>query len=304
MDTTSPSAGIPAGSVVVGLDGSPAEDRALAWAVDQAVAEQRPLVLVHAVGPSSTMWLDPAGIDYRDDVASLRATAHRLLADARTAVHYRAVGLEIHEVVRVADPSDLLVELSQQAVVVVLGSRGRGPVRSLVLGSVGMGVTRRAACPVVVHRPSNPGLVRNGVVAGVDGSARSLPVLEFAHRQAALRDLPLTVVHCLQDLPDGRVEPEPVDPRSAEADAQRLVVAEALAGLAERYPEVRSRVELVRGPADAALVALAERANLLVVGAHAGSAVTAAVFGSVSATVVARSGCPVAVVPQTELATR
>ena len=56
---------------------------------------------------------------------------------------------------------------------VVLGSRGRGPMRTLLLRSVGVAVTKHAECPVVVVRPGNRGLVRNGVLVGADGSEHS-----------------------------------------------------------------------------------------------------------------------------------
>ena len=97
------------------------------------------------------------------------------------------------------DPREQLLELSKRAALVVVGSRGRGKVRSLLLGSVGVALVRHSACPVVIHRPWNPGMVRNGIVVGADGSEESRSVLEFAYQQAALRNLPLTVLHCFPD---------------------------------------------------------------------------------------------------------
>jgi nucleotide-binding universal stress UspA family protein len=243
------------------------------------------------------MWLDQAGVDHRTAVESMRTAAQEMLAAARAIVVAEAPDLDVHEVVRVADPRDALLGLSEHASMIVLGSRGRGPVRSLLLGSVGVAVTRHAACPVVIHRPGSAGRVRHGVAVGVDGSDRMGTVLDFAYRQAALRDLPLTVVHCFWDVPTASTDTRLVDPRSAEVEEQRMVVAESVAGMAEKYPEVRVRTELARGLPDASLVQVAERMNLLVVGAHHGGAASAVLFGSVSTSVVEHATCPVAVVP-------
>ena len=133
----------------------------------------------------------------------------------------------------------------------MLGSRGRGPALSHLLGSVGLSVVRHAACPVVVHRPGHPGRVRDGVVVAVDATEDSIPVLEFAFRQASLRRLPIRVLHYALDprpallgVADGGGLPEP-----GEWDV--LGLAEAMAGLGERYPDVHSSVRTAPGVARA-----------------------------------------------------
>ena len=83
----------------------------------------------------------------------------------------------------------------------MLGSRGRGPLRTALLGSVSASVARRAHCPVVVCRPPEPEPSASiGVIVGADGRDGSQPVLEFAFAQASLRALPLTVMHCFWDV--------------------------------------------------------------------------------------------------------
>ncbi len=159
---------------------------------------------------------------------------------------------------------------------------------SLLLGSVGVAVTRHASCPTVVVRPGHRGIVRHGVLAGIDGTERSLVPLEFAYLQASLRGLPLTVLHCPQDLP----------PR--DDDESRLVVSETMSGLGEKYPDVRARVELARGPADSSLVRAAQRMDLVVLGVDhgAGHATLGTMLsGSVSMSVLEHATCPVALVP-------
>lgn len=284
---------IPAGTIVVGLDGSPSAERALEWAVDQALRESRQLTLAHGVDPSGSVWVDPAGIDHRAVLEALHDDAKVVLGHAREQIAHRAPGLVVHEVVQLSDARVTLLELSERAAMVVVGSRGRGPIKSLLLGSVSLAVSREARCPVVVVRPGHPGVVRNGVLVGADGTDRSLPTLEFAYRQASLHQLPLTIMHCFWDARPG-TEEEPV------ASDVRLVLAESLAGLGEKFPDVRARTELVRGMADERLVRASQRMDLVVVGAHHGGTLTTLLYGSIANAVLEHATCPVAIVPESE----
>jgi nucleotide-binding universal stress UspA family protein len=286
------------GTVVVGVDGSDSAGRAIDWAIDQAVAEHRSITLAHAVVGPVAVWHDRNGDDHRVGLENERTEAQRVLEEARAEVARRAPGLEVHEVQRVVDPRDLLLELSDGAAMVVLGSRGRGPVRSLLLGSVGVAVTRHAKCPVVVMRPGNPGLVRQGVVVGADGTELSVATLEFAYRQASLRRLPLTVLHCVWDA-EAATAGSHIVAEGAGLEEQRMLLAESMSGMTEKFPDVHVRSEIARGMPDDCLVRLGERMNLVVVGAHHGGAASSVLFGSVAASVVEHATCPVAVVPLT-----
>lgn len=276
--------GVPAGTVVVGVDGSASARTALCWATDQAITERRPLTLVCA--ESSV-----------DD-----GVGQSVLEQARMEVSSQPAELEVHELLIVADPREALLQLSRQAALVVVGSRGRGPVRRLLLGSVGVAVTRHASCPVIVVRPGHPGLVRHGVLVGVDGGETSRAVLDFAFRQASFRGLPLTVLHTFVDAPAygaaaGIPVPVVVEPLS-ELEEERLLLAECMSGLQEKYPDVRVRTELARGLPAERLLQEAPRMNLVVVGSHPGaSAASHLLRGSVAMTVVEHATCPVALVP-------
>lgn len=257
MDGLTSRYGVPAGTIAVGVDGSAGSQVALHAAVAAAVAEHRPLTLVHAGGTTPS--------------------EERI---ARDAVEQGAPGTEVHLVRQAMDPSDLLVEMSEHAAMLVVGSRGRGPTRSLLLGSVSLAVTRRAHCPVLVVRPHHPGVVREGVLVGVDGAAESSPTLEFAFQQASLRRQPLTALHVVEHAVD--------DP-----EEHALLVGEAMAGLRERYPDVPVRVAVGHGHPDNALLAAADRMDLLVVGSHHGGLT----HRSIASAVVERARCPVAVIP-------
>ena len=283
------------GRIVVGVDGSAHAGRALRWAVDQALLEHRGLTLVHVISPSDAALLAPDSDD-RPGADDLPQANREVVARAHEVVARRAPDLDVTEIVRVGDAREVLIEASRGAAMVVLGSRGRGRWRSLLLGSVSAAVSQHAACPVIVHRPGNPGIVRNGVLVGVDESERSLPVLEFAFRTAAQRDLPLTVLNCYSEVlvPAGPVVT--VLP-PADVEDQRRGLAEVVAGFTEHYPEVRTQIEVSRGVPAIDLAHRAEKMNLLVVGAHHGGVAGAVLFGSVSTGALEHATCPVAVVP-------
>jgi len=288
---------IVAGTIVVGVDSSDSSMRALSWAVEQAEVEHRALTLVHAVGAVTPAYTDLATVYPEEARIALHDDGRKVLSVARSAIERIAPDLEVHEVFRLEDPRSVLLEMSRHAAMVVLGSRGRGKIRSLLLGSVGVALVKHAQCPVVVHRPANPGVVRNGIVVGADGSEESLAVLEFAYREASLRDLPLTVVHCFSDLMSGISAPVAVGPVPVDLESERLLLAESMAGMTEKFPEVNVRTSLARGLPQEVLVGLGERMNLIVVGAHQASRVSRMLFGSVSVAVVEHASCPVAVVP-------
>jgi nucleotide-binding universal stress UspA family protein len=264
------------GTVVVGVDGSASSSRALTWAIKQAVAEHRPLTLAHTA---------------RD------AAGSTVLADARARVQAVAPDLEVHEVFEIADPRAVLLRLSADAAVLVVGSRGRGKVRSLLLGSVSIALVRHAHCPVVVIRPGRVGTVRNGVLVGIDATELSQPVLEFSYRQASLHDLPLTVLHTWWDIMAGTTGAylASLDPRDVEAE--HVSLAEAMAGMTEKYPDVHVTTHVGPGIPEDGLVGLGERMDLIVVGAHQQGPLRRAFAGSVSVDVVERATGPVAIVP-------
>ncbi len=278
---------VPPGTVVVGVDGSPSAHTALRWAIDQAVAEKRPLTLVFA------------------EPSSEGGEGQSILTEASAEVSRRAPAVEVHQVLVVADPREVLLQLSRQASLVVLGSRGRGPVRRLLLGSVGVAVTRHAACSVVVVRPGNVGLVRHGVLVGVDGSETSRGVLEFAFHHASLHGLALTVLHTFVDSivygsTDGVAVPFLVNARANDLEEERLLLAESMSGMQEKYPDVRVRTELARGLPAERLLQEDTRMNLIVVGSHVSGSASELLHGSVAMTVVEHATCPVALVPVDE----
>lgn len=306
-----PTADLPTGAVVVGIDGSHDADLALAWAARQCLLLRRPLALVHAYRLVGSVWLDQAGIDSREVLDAVGDDACTLLQDARGRVLADHPDLEVVLLMRADDPRSMLEDLSRHASLLVLGSRGRGPVASLLLGSVSVAVARHAHCPVVVVRPGaavrRPGRAgrgahpddrpRGGVLVGVDGTPGSLAVVEFGYQQAALRGLPLEVLHCVWDVratAAGLHRAPAEDPEVADV---RALLSEAVAGLAERHPGVDVTLTVAYGLADDEIVAASRGRDLTVVGYRPGSPVRSLLLGSVAPAVLEHADGAVAVVP-------
>jgi nucleotide-binding universal stress UspA family protein len=290
--STSP---IATGAVVVGTDGSGHADRAVEWAADVATAEHRALVVVHAIHTASG-WLLPPMVDVGGLNDAIAQEAEAMVEHTKQRLEQRHPGLAVTSVLTHDDPRDVLIELSRHAHLMVVGSRGHGPARRLVLGSVSSALVRHTHCPLVVIPASPREPAGNEVVVGVGGTSASRATLELAFRAASWREAPLRVVHCFLEpsVSDGQALVAPA--HSAYLD-ERLLVSESLAGLREKYPDVAVTVELDRALMDDVLLELTPTAGLVVVGSEEHNAVTDFVIGSVATTLIENGRCPVAVVP-------
>ncbi|HEY5247420.1 MAG TPA: universal stress protein [Dermatophilaceae bacterium] len=140
---------------VVGVDGSAESLEALRWAVTEARAHQGGdvrAVLVWTVpyqGLATSMTPEPYGLP---EVTTLEEQARSRLASAIDGVGDTSP-VVVHPEVREGQAAGVLLELSREADLVVVGSRGHGGFTSLLLGSVSAQVVRHAHCSVVVVRP-------------------------------------------------------------------------------------------------------------------------------------------------------
>ena len=139
-----------------------------------------------------------------------------------------------------------------------------------------------------------------GIVVGVDGSGHSQRALEWAMKEAAVRETPLTVmtVHQLIKGYFGGNVVFPGDPALAEK-ARQLVQAEVdetLGKLGSQRPETVT-VRALSGSAVEELVNAGKDADLLVVGSRGAGGFTQMLLGSVSSLVVQHATCPVVIIP-------
>ncbi|HEX2247551.1 MAG TPA: universal stress protein, partial [Arthrobacter sp.] len=138
--------GTPRG-IVVGVDGSDQSHCALVWAAQEAQKRRTPLHVITAytvpVFAASSM---DAGYATLDD-AVIREGAEAVLQQAVEKLDN--YGIEVHATVETGDAAGVLLELSEEAELVVVGTRGRGGFMGRLLGSVSSAVPAHARCPSV-----------------------------------------------------------------------------------------------------------------------------------------------------------
>ena len=284
------------GPVVVGVDGSAGAREALVWAMAEATRWDAPLRVVSAF-PVEVYWADPhlldqQGIDAVRDDTDARVRA--LVDEVASGVADRPAAMDV--AVRPGPATRQLLAAAEDADLLVVGSRGRGSVRSTLLGSVALHTVTHARCPVVVVHPRADAVGRTArrVVVGLDGSDGSRVALAEAVTEAGRLGAEVTAVAAWSA-------------RNYWSDAYDVLLThrdrlreEARRGAEAIVAEVGARVPIrtlaVEGPAGEVLVREAESAALLVVGGRGRGAVRGVLLGSVALHCVIHAACPVMVV--------
>ncbi|GAB3490086.1 universal stress protein [Amycolatopsis cihanbeyliensis] len=151
LDTAPPEQG----PVVVGVDGSPGSDAAVEFAFEAAASRGVPLVAVHTwndIALGETWALAPLGLDYQQITEDERRLLAERLAGWRA--KYPDVELEQHTIKD--RPVRGLLNEADGAQLIVVGSRGLGGFRGMLLGSTSQALLHHSTCPVAVVRPHRP----------------------------------------------------------------------------------------------------------------------------------------------------
>ena len=139
--------------IVVGVDGSPQSRRALRWAAQEARLRGAHLSVIHAytlphLGAEQTLTTDV--------ITRIQREAQDLLENEVDELGELATGLEVSCAAAEGAPAEILLDAAGEADLLVVGSRGRGGLTALLLGSVSQQCAHHATCPVVIV-PAEPG---------------------------------------------------------------------------------------------------------------------------------------------------
>ena len=285
----------PRSRVVVGVDGTSAGLRAVAFAATEAERRGAELLLVHAHHfPAMPNPPFPA-IDYERVRDHGRIALETAETHARLACHAG----QVETLLIPGRAARTLVAQSEGADLLVVGRRERKTIHAMG-GSTSNAVAARAHCPVVCVNPSWTEQHDGRVVVGVDGSPGGRDALAYAFEYASTHHLRLAVLRSwelpvfLRALP-----PSSPDEAAQWKEQAELALAEDLAGWRSDFPDVDvlPHVEHSFNAADS-LITHSKRSRLLVIGARGAGGVPGLHLGWTAHAVLSYAECPVAIVPR------
>jgi nucleotide-binding universal stress UspA family protein len=281
--------------VVVGVDGSTANDAAIRWAADEATKQGCPLEILTIVDEnySTSPYVT---------ITEVNKVADSILAGAAALARQRQPGIEVMTEKRFGHASRALRSAGRGARMLVLGRRGRGRFARMLLGSVSSSVGTHAETPTaVIPAQWTASEAADAVVVGIDGSPSSTAALMYA-AGLAVRDMSeLRVTHVWG--PESLFTAESVMAYGGLAawrkEADEFLTM-SIAPVRAQFPELKVVEVLHQGQPVHSLTdqATADRARALVVGAHPAPRVAAQLVGSTTHGVLYYADCPVIVVPE------
>lgn len=287
------------GRIVVGVDGSGGGADALRWAAREGTVRDWSVTALLAWGLLDQHRLTPGeAYDPHYDEAQAAAALDRYVEVALGSTI--AAQIEDRTVVCDLAPAALL-DASASADLLVVGARGLGGFRGLLVGSVSEKCLHHTRCPIVVVRGVAHEADRIGrVVVGIDGSGTATRALHWAMDEARAHQASVEVVYSspLPYVAGGAVVVPNFDMAAIEVEAHRMVDEIVDAVNPSGLPSPVTRTVTTGGPA-ASILQAAESADLVVVGSRGRGGLKGLLLGSVSRQVVHHSPCPVLVVPPT-----
>jgi nucleotide-binding universal stress UspA family protein len=288
-------------SIVVGIDDSTGSLAAMLWAASEARAPGAPLCFVHAypdlTSPPVRGFIAPED-DLRAESVDILERGEKELSESGW--H----GEPPRRIIRKGNPDKVFREIADQARIVVVGRRGSGGFKDLLIGSAAYAVAEHARVPTVIvpERWTPAGGIGKRVVLGIDHTTGP-GAIDFAFGAAAQSGQPLEIVHvCTYPVyPWVGWSYPTVVVRSAglgdeRVETERRWMAEQIAGCTEQYPDVLVEQVVRQGSAPGELLGESSEASLLVVGGKDHGTVHSVLIGSVARTLMHQATCPLAVV--------
>lgn len=295
--------------VLVGIDGSANAETAMWWAVDIAVATNRPLRLLTCYSLPVMVGLGAAAgymgpMLTSEEIREIDAANRKVLEDLKAKVAAAQPGLSIELFIDQGSPATAILKASEDAAMIVMGTRGVGSTHALVLGSVSYAVAHRAKCPVVLVPESAERTAGGRIVIGVDGSKNSTRAANWGLHFAEAMKRPVELVAAWQ-YPYAAMSPEigmVMGPdieelrQAMKRDAHKLVEQVRMHLSVEEHSHVSITTDTVEGSATEALIDHSRANDVLVVGSRSRSVLAAALLGGTTLALAHRSKCPVAIV--------
>ncbi|RYV50934.1 universal stress protein [Pengzhenrongella frigida] len=271
------------GPVVIALDGSPHSEQTLDWGLAEATRRHAEVLLVR-VFELPREFAEWSWYPLIDEDLGFETVAKEYLAELRTRERQRHPDLTIDSREPHGAEVPELRRLSETAQLLVIGAAGHG--RRPRVGSVSGHLAAHARCPVAVVRaaPADPAAP---VVVGVDGSPESVAAARTAAGAAALRQVPLVVLHARPVVASAFGRGAPVlatlpESYAAPTDPTQKAAQEIVDRLGVEHPTADIRLEVVADDPVHALVDASRRAQLVVVGSRGLGAFRGMLLGSVS----------------------
>lgn len=271
--------------IIIGVDGSEQSRVALAWGLARATERGAAVELLHVADDSFLS----------ESVAFLSEAqeASQQMLDSECA-YAKSLGFEgeIRGTAVVGHPIAEVEEASKRADLIVLGAHNGGRFAGSFFGTRAVKVAAVAHCPVAVIPQTEP-VPGAGIVVGVDGSDAAKRAIAYAAEEASRRRVPLTAVYAwLPPLTPGLEYLWSEELVESQRTAAEEAIAIGTAGLAQRYPDLDLRREIVQAPPVTALLQAAEGAEMLVVGSRGRGGISRLLLGSVSHGVLQSLPCP------------
>lgn len=293
--------------VVAGVDGSPAADTALRWALRHAAVRQVRLTVVNAFRVRALRGPLDRDVDLDDERQVARSRAEAALGRVADAAGSVPVTVDTAAITDHRSVASALLRRAGRCDLLVVGARGLGGFAGLVLGSVSQQVAAHARVPVAVipdSRTSATGPRGTGsIVVGVDGSEHATTALHWAIRAAELHGCPLTAVYVYQppavtltsDVLRG-IDQAMLKAFWAHGQAEARRALDELVDKATLDADVTVTRVVVAGDAGHQLLREAAGHDLLVVGSRGRGGFPGLLLGSVSQRCLQRAHGPVVVV--------
>lgn len=273
---------------------------AVDWAVARAAIEdwRVHILCAYSLPSFSTASMD-GGYAAVDDSA-IRAGAQAVVDEA--VQHAQAAGVTVTSSLETGDPAGVLVDLSDEAALVVVGTRGGGGFADRLLGTVSSALPAHSHCPAIVVPRHTEGAAYTPVrriVVGVDGSDSARKALKWAVVEAEAWGAELTAVAAVPMATGAGALawlPAAVDREQVLIDV-RSGLDRAVAEATKGHPGVTVRRHALDGNAAQLMAEFSTAVDLVVVGSRGRGGFSGLLLGSTSQGVLGHAACPVMVVP-------